>query len=196
MRHYTCRPQRQTYLYVEFAGHSRRHCFSHSPQTDIKPSEDRARLPTGRGNWKRSRTQSSHPMQCICTCTYMHMCGCTYPVTLGVFSCTTTTTTNWVGLTMSVSFVTSVHISTSAWIWKPVTWCSDSNVAQQQLLLVLMQRQATYEGVTLQAWNVTSKVPNYVPDLHGYLSRWGQYQNLQGITIHRIYIDLQEIIIV
>ena len=41
------------------------------------------RLPTWRGNWKRSRTQSSQPMQCTCTCTCT---GCTYRETLRVFS--------------------------------------------------------------------------------------------------------------
>ena len=45
------------------------HNKSHSPGTDIKPSEDWVRLPTCRGNWKWSRTQSSHPMLCTCTCT-------------------------------------------------------------------------------------------------------------------------------
>ena len=37
----------------------------HSPETELKPPEDGGvRLPTWRGNRKRSRTQSSHPMQC------------------------------------------------------------------------------------------------------------------------------------
>ena len=40
-----------------------------SPETEITPSEDGMRLPIGRGNWKRSCTQSSHPMQRTCTCT-------------------------------------------------------------------------------------------------------------------------------
>ena len=31
------------------------------------PSEEEVRLPTWRGTWKRSHTQSSHPMQCTCT---------------------------------------------------------------------------------------------------------------------------------
>ena len=34
---------------------------------EIKPSEDRVRLPTWWGNWKWSHTQSSRPMQCTCT---------------------------------------------------------------------------------------------------------------------------------
>ena len=37
--------------------------------TSTSSSEDGVLLPTWRGHWKRSHTQSSHPMDCICTCT-------------------------------------------------------------------------------------------------------------------------------
>ena len=62
------------------------HNDSHSLETEIKPSEDGVRLPTRRGNWKRSRTQSSHPMPCACTChvqVWVHIPGDPRSVQLG-----------------------------------------------------------------------------------------------------------------
>ena len=48
---------------------------------EIKPSEDGVRLPTWRANWKRSHTQSSHPMQCTYTWIHVLRCRWTYRVT-------------------------------------------------------------------------------------------------------------------
>ena len=45
------------------------HNKPHSPEREIKPSVDGVQLPTWRRNWNRSGMQSSHPMQCTCTCT-------------------------------------------------------------------------------------------------------------------------------
>ena len=52
-------------------------------------SEDGVRLSTHRGHWKRSRTQSSRPMDCTIRPTSTGVGAHVYWVTLGVFSCGT-----------------------------------------------------------------------------------------------------------
>ena len=73
---------------------SSRHNKPHSLETEISPPKTKCSCLHGGGHWKRSHTQSSHPMQCTCTCAHVqvwvHIPG--YPQSVQLRNATTTTT--------------------------------------------------------------------------------------------------------
>ena len=71
--------------------HDRHAKWTNTVRRSIAP-EDGVRLPTWRGHWKRSHTQSPHPNG-LYLYLYMYGCGCTYWVTLSVHLRKDTTTT-------------------------------------------------------------------------------------------------------
>ena len=67
----------------------------HSPEREIKPSEDGVQLPTWQGNWKRSHTHSARPVQYLLVCVrvWVHIPGDPQSVWLRNATTTSTSTT-------------------------------------------------------------------------------------------------------